>query len=86
MELHSNARTCPASARPGRRKGSRCVKPTPALRRAKKCTRYTRAGTLTRASAKGANTVTFSGRIGRKGLRPDRYCARQDRHDSRPAS
>lgn len=62
-------------ARPGRRTAGRCVKRTPALRRAKKCTRYTKTGALRRASAEGANKVPFSGRIGRKALRPGRYRA-----------
>jgi hypothetical protein len=60
----------------GRRKGKRCVKPTRKLHRAKKCTRFTAAGTLTRSGQAGANTVPFSGRIGRKKLGPGTYRAR----------
>jgi Tol biopolymer transport system component len=59
----------------GRRKGRRCVKPTRKLRKAKKCTRYTRAGTLTRTAAAGAGGTAFSGRIGRKALKPGKYRA-----------
>jgi Tol biopolymer transport system component len=59
---------------PGRLKGRRCVKPRPGLRR--KCTRRTRAGTLVRTKTKaGANRVRFTGRVGRKALRPGRYRA-----------
>lgn len=64
-----------AQRRAGRRKGRRCVAPTKKLRRAKKCTRITRKGTLRRASRQGANTVAFSGQIGGKALRPGRYQA-----------
>ena len=42
-----------ARAASGRIKGTKCVKPTPKLRRAKKCTRFVTVGTLTRASVAG---------------------------------
>jgi CSLREA domain-containing protein len=64
-----------ARAAAGRRKGKRCAKPTRRLRRAKKCTRFAKSGTLTRASKAGANKVPFSGRIGTKKLKPGRYRA-----------
>jgi hypothetical protein len=51
------------------------VKPTRKLRKAKKCTRWLPAGTLTRQSAAGATKLEFSGRIGRKALRPGSYRA-----------
>jgi hypothetical protein len=51
-----------------------CVKPTRALRRKRRCTRYVRAGTLTRTYAvAGAKTVSFSGRIGRRKLKVGKY-------------
>jgi hypothetical protein len=59
----------------GRRKGMRCVKPSRKLRKAKKCTRFVTAGTLTRKGKAGANKVPFSGRIGTKPLPPGRYRA-----------
>jgi PKD repeat protein len=60
----------------GRRTSGRCVKPTRALRRKRKCTRYRRAGTLTRShGVAGANRIGFSGRIGRRALKPGRYRA-----------
>jgi hypothetical protein len=71
----ATARIVIAQRRPGRRKGKRCVAPTKKLARAKKCTRITRRGTLTRASHAGLNKVAFSGRIGTKALRPGRYQA-----------
>jgi len=59
----------------GRREGRRCVGPTRRLRRAKRCVRVIAIGTLTRISHRGANRVAFSGRIGRRSLRPGRYQA-----------
>ena len=60
----------------GRRSGGRCVRPTRKLRRAKRCTRYVGEGRLTRANlAAGAASVKFSGRIGRRALRPGRHRA-----------
>ncbi|MDQ6928798.1 MAG: hypothetical protein M3159_09110, partial [Actinomycetota bacterium] len=61
--------------RAGRRKGSKCVAPTRALRRAHKCIRRFAQGTLTRTSHQGVNSVAFSGRIGSKVLRPGGYQA-----------
>jgi Tol biopolymer transport system component len=59
----------------GRRKGRTCVKPTKKLRKAKKCTLWLRAGTLTRQSAAATTKLTFSGRIGKKALKPGSYRA-----------
>jgi hypothetical protein len=62
--------------KPGRRVGRSCRKPSPRLRHRKRCTRYVSAGTLTRrANRAGRNTTKFSGRIGKKGLKPGRYRA-----------
>lgn len=58
----------------GRRKGRRCVKPRPGLR--KRCTRYVRKGALSVQSAAGQSSVPFSGRIRRRALSPGRYQAR----------
>ncbi|HEX6712093.1 MAG TPA: hypothetical protein VF066_01865 [Thermoleophilaceae bacterium] len=58
---------------PGRLKGKRCVKPTKALRKRRACTRLVGAGKLTRKSKTGTGSVKFSGRIGRKALKPGRY-------------
>lgn len=58
----------------GRRRGGKCVKPTRALRAAKRCTRYVKAGTLTRRDlAAGTQAVKFSGRIGRRALPAGSY-------------
>jgi DNA-binding beta-propeller fold protein YncE len=59
--------------RPGRRVGGRCVKPTRANRRRPACMRRVRAGRLRRAGLQGRNRTRFSGRIGRRALRPGRY-------------
>ncbi len=62
-------------ARPGRRVGRRCVKPTRRNRARRKCTRYV----LVRRFAAQAGTAPtrkkFSGRIGRRSLKPGRYRA-----------
>jgi hypothetical protein len=57
----------------GRRKGSRCVKPTRALKR--RCTRYARAHTLVRRTKASANRVAYSGWVGAKRLAPGSYRA-----------
>jgi hypothetical protein len=59
----------------GRRKGKKCVRPTRALRRAKRCTRLMAKGTLTRRSKLGANSVRFTGRIGGRKLAAGKYAA-----------
>jgi hypothetical protein len=59
----------------GRRKGSKCVRPTRALRRAKRCTRLVTKGTLSRSSKLGANSVRFTGRIGRRKLVAGKFAA-----------
>jgi hypothetical protein len=51
-----------ARERPGRRSGRRCVKPSPKLRRAKRCTRLVAAGSLKVDGTAGANSVRFNGR------------------------
>lgn len=58
----------------GRRKGRRCVKPRAGLRR--RCTRFVRQGALTKQSPTGANSLPFSGKLGRRTLKPGRYRAR----------
>jgi hypothetical protein len=62
----------------GRRSGRRCVAPTEKLRQrhAKRCTRTLTTGTLTRANMPaGAGSVPFTGRIGKRALKPRRYRA-----------
>ncbi len=57
---------------PGRRVGKSCRKPS---RRAhgKRCTRFVKRGTLRRTGLAGTNSLKFSGRIGRRALKPGRY-------------
>lgn len=61
---------------PGRVSGGRCVKPTRRLAHKRRCTRYVLVKTLIRRHLKaGANRVAFSGRIGRRALKPGGYRA-----------
>jgi hypothetical protein len=62
-------------ALPGRRVGRSCKAPTHRLRHRRKCVRLRSVGSLTRDGHAGNNRVAFSGRIGRKTLRPGRYRA-----------
>jgi hypothetical protein len=73
----ASARILIERAAKGLRSGRRCAKPTAKLRRrhAKRCTRYTPAGTLTRSAKQGTNRHPFSGRIGRRALKPGRFRA-----------
>jgi hypothetical protein len=58
---------------PGKRAGSKCVKPTKRLRKAKACTRFTSVGTLRQSIKAGATTIKFTGRFGTKRLRAGTY-------------
>jgi streptogramin lyase len=60
-------------AAPGRRLRGTCRKPTRQSRKGRKCTRYLKVGTLTRPGQTGPNAVLFTGRIGRRALRPGGY-------------
>jgi hypothetical protein len=62
-------------ALPGRRAGGRCLRPRPRLRTARRCTRYRTVGALSRVARSGANSTRFSGRLGRRALRPGSYRA-----------
>ena len=63
-------------AESGRRNGKKCVKPSSKNKKAKKCTRYVKRGTLTRRNLKtGKGRLAFTGRIGRKALPTGRYKA-----------
>ncbi len=65
-------------ASPGLRHGRSCVAPSARLRRAhaKHCTRTLTVGTLKRAhESSGAGHISFSGRVGRRALRPGSYRA-----------
>lgn len=59
---------------PGRRtRSGRCGRPTRALRRARRCTRFVKKGTLTRKGVASLNRVKFTGRLGRRALALGRY-------------
>ena len=60
---------------PGRLVGNRCVAQRRANANKRRCTITKRAGTLTRKSRTGSNTVAFSGRIGRTALSAATYKA-----------
>jgi hypothetical protein len=59
----------------GRRVGRKCLKPSRRNRNRKPCTRYVRIGRFAQASVAGVNRKKFSGRIGRRSLKPGRYRA-----------
>jgi Tol biopolymer transport system component len=60
----------------GKRVGKSCRKPAPKLRKRKACVRFVKRGALVRGGlAAGKHSVAFSGRVGRKALRPGRYRA-----------
>lgn len=58
----------------GRKVGKKCVKPNTGNKTKKACKRLVFRGKLTRKNrAAGTNTVAFSGRLGKKALRPGKY-------------
>jgi hypothetical protein len=59
----------------GRRSGNRCVKPIKKLAHNKRCTRLVRSGVLTRHARAASNSIAFTGRVGRKALKPGSYLA-----------
>lgn len=61
---------------PGRRVGRRCRRPSRRLSGHRRCARYVRVGVVRASGKAGSNRLSFSGRIGRRVLRPGRYRAR----------
>ena len=59
----------------GRRVGGSCRMRTSANRSRRRCTRYVYSGRFAKQSATGANRHRFSGRIGRRSLRPGKHRA-----------
>ena len=57
----------------GYRAGRRCVTRTKPRGRRRRCTLLQPAGTLVRQAKAGADTIAFTGRIGKRALRPGRY-------------
>jgi hypothetical protein len=58
----------------GRKVGKKCVKPNAGNKSKKACKRLVFKGKLTRKNrAKGKNTIAFSGKIGKKALKPGKY-------------
>jgi CSLREA domain-containing protein len=60
---------------PGRKVGKRCRKPSRSNRAQRKCKRYKAAGRFAQQSAAGAVRKRFSGRIGKRKLKPGGYRA-----------
>jgi hypothetical protein len=61
------------SVAPGRRVGSRCVKPTRANAKKKRCNRFVAVGRLSAPGVAGANAKTFTSRIGKRTLKRGTY-------------
>jgi virginiamycin B lyase len=59
----------------GRRSGGSCKAPSTKNKGARPCTRYLTAGTLSRRGLQGGNEIAFTGRIGRRALKPGSYRA-----------
>ncbi len=60
-------------ASPGRRVGRRCVKPTARNRGKRRCTRYVTFGRFAVIAPPGVGIHRFSGRIGRRAMKPGAY-------------
>ena len=79
LSEESTVRITIERALPGRRARKRsgpCRAPSKKRAENRKCTRYKRSGTLTRAGeGPGRDSTAFSGRIGRKALKPGKYRA-----------
>lgn len=60
-------------ARPGFRRGRRCVARRPQAGRIQRCTRFTRVGSLTRTRNAGGSTVRFNGYVRRRPLQAGRH-------------
>jgi virginiamycin B lyase len=74
LSISASARFTVEKESVGRKKGKKCVKPTRGNRRAKKCKLYKAVrGSFTHNGKAGSNSFKFSGRVGRKSLRPGRY-------------
>ena len=74
LSERASVRFTVARAKPGRKVGTSCVKPTAANSGHRSCTRWVRVrGSFSTAGAKGANAVTFRGRVGGETLKPHRY-------------
>jgi streptogramin lyase len=59
----------------GRKVGGKCQKPSKKNKAKKRCTRYVKIGTFGQDGTAGSNTKAFSGKIGRRALRPGSYRA-----------
>ena len=62
-------------AKPGRRAGQRCVRTKRRNRARRRCTRFVLVRRFAAQAHAGRNTRAFSGKIGRKALKPGTYRA-----------
>ncbi|MEA2444555.1 MAG: hypothetical protein QOJ12_1847 [Thermoleophilales bacterium] len=67
---------------PGRVARGKCAKPSRRNRGGRRCTRLVARGTFAQDAAAGANTKVFSGKLGRRALRPGRYRATMSAADA----
>jgi hypothetical protein len=70
----------------GRRAGHRCVRAHGGVPRRKRCTLFVRAGSFAKRLTGGSQRLTFSGRLGRRGLGLGRYRLTATPVDSRHRS
>jgi glycosyltransferase involved in cell wall biosynthesis len=75
FDLVIGARDPRTQATSGRRVGRSCRKPTRSNRKRRKCTRHVLVGRFAQQSTAGANRKAFSGRIGRKRMKPGKHRA-----------
>jgi Tol biopolymer transport system component len=74
LSSRADVRFAVAQRTSGRRVGKTCRAATKRLARRRACVRWVAKGTLTRRDqAAGRRTLAFSGRVGRRALRPGRY-------------
>jgi hypothetical protein len=57
----------------GRKVGKACRKASSKNKHRRRCTRFVKKGTLNRSGVAGANSLHFTGRIGRRALKPGSY-------------
>jgi hypothetical protein len=63
LDEAGTARIAFGKAKPGRRVGGKCVKPTKSNRARRACTRFVAAGSFTIPARLGTNTIRFQGRL-----------------------
>ena len=72
---HRECQMAQAVSRGLRNRDGDCVRPSRRLAGRRRCRLFVPDGTLVRSAPQGAIRITFSGRVGRRALRPGRYRA-----------